>query len=92
MLKAVAEYVVRLTDLVEAEGRLLRAVTVRLGVGFILVLGAVSLGIVAFTIAMIALRRALEPVMGDAGSLALVAALCFLGAGGLAWAAKKALD
>lgn len=92
MLRSISEYIVRVTDLLEAEGRRLRAGAMQVGVALALVLGAVALGVLAFALVMFAIHTGLTPVIGQAWSAVIVAALCVLGAGGFAWAAKKTLD
>lgn len=93
LFKHLSEFIVRVANLAEAEGRQLRAIVTRIGVGFAMLLAAallVVLGIGAMALAMYAgLRESMHP--GWAGLLTGIATLgvaAGLGAAGVA-AMKK---
>ena len=101
-LKAYTDFIVRLADLVEAEGRSLRG-TVRaearslrmgaakMGLGFGLVAAAAPLAILGLGLLLLAVYLWLAPEIGDAGAVLIPGGLPLAIAGGLIWASRKAV-
>ena len=64
MFKAVGEFVIKVVELAEAEGRQLRAIAARFGLGFAFVLMASLLGVIGFALVLYALFAYLSPLVG----------------------------
>lgn len=75
----------RVADLVEAEGRVLRHVVGRLGLGLVGVLGAGVLTLAGLGLLLAALYGVLEPVIDHAGAAAVTGAACLFLAAGVLW-------
>jgi hypothetical protein len=88
-LKWLREFIVSLANLIEAEGRALRAGTVRIGVGIagLLVAALILFGGLGLMVA--ALVVGLDTVMATGWALVIAGLVCILLAGGLAWAMVK---
>lgn len=84
-MRQVTELVVRVADLVEAEGRILRVAAVRLAFGF----GAIALAVGAIGGGITLLLGALYTVTADRAGVSvsalLTGAVAILIGGGLAW-------
>lgn len=92
MLKLVADFLVKLTNLVEAEGRLLRAIVGRVAVGIGLLLLAMILLAGAAGLFVVAMHGALAPHVGPAGAAAICGVVVLGLAGGVLFAARKNLQ
>ena len=79
--KHISELVVRVADLAEAEGRLLRKVVARMGLSLSLTLAASLLILVGCVLLMYALWVALERQMGSALASLVTAIVAFMLAG-----------
>ncbi len=82
MFKAAGEFVIKVAELVEAEGRQLRAISARFGVGLALVLMASLLAVAGSGLVLYALFAFLTPLVG-AALAALITGAGTLGAAGL---------
>ncbi len=81
--------IVRITDLAEAEGRLLRAMTVRLAMGIAIILVAAGALAAGVTLLLAAVYIVTAGWVGAAGGAALTGVLA-LGIGGfLAWLGRR---
>lgn len=88
-MQKITELVVRIADLLEAEGRLLRATTMRLATGIALLIIAASTAAVGLIFIISAVFIAVAERAGTAAGAATTGLLA-LGLGGLlAWLARK---
>ncbi|HYE03742.1 MAG TPA: hypothetical protein VD963_10980 [Phycisphaerales bacterium] len=84
-MKSIAQLIVRVTDLVEAEGRVLRVVMLRLGLGAALGVVAALMCLIGLCLVLVAAYTALEAAT-SAPVAALVTGLASLLVGGaLIW-------
>lgn len=88
-MQKITELVVRIADLLEAEGRLLRATTMRLATGIVLLIIAACTAAVGLIFIIAAVFIAVAERAGTAAGAATTGLLA-LGLGGLlAWLARK---
>lgn len=66
MLKVLSEFVVKVADLAEAEGRQLRAVVAAVGLGLALIIVAALIGVVGLGLLIFAVYKGFEASMGPA--------------------------
>lgn len=88
LLKRISEFIIALTDLLEAEGRSLRLWVVRLGWGIVLMAGAGILGLTSFGFLLWGIFQYLEWATGPAAAALLMAFIALALAGLLAWLTK----
>ena len=89
MLRHLSEFTTRVFDLIEAEGRALRAVVARVGLGLSLTIVACLLLLVGVGLLLAGAWLRLEQSVGPAGASAITGILTLaLAAGALALAAK----
>lgn len=92
MLKGLSEFVIKVADLAEAEGRQLRAIVSMIAMGFAFVITAALVSVIGVGLLVLALYNSLEDSMGPAGA-ALIAGVVTLGiSGGLGFAGWKAMS
>lgn len=88
-MRSISEMIVRLADLAEAEGRLLRAMTVRVATAIGIIIVAVGAFTAGVTLLLVAVYIASAGWWGAAGGAAFTGLLA-LGTGGLlAWVARR---
>jgi len=76
-------------DLVEAEGRLLRQVVARLGIGLVGILGAGVLTLAGLALLLVALYGVLESVVSPPGAAAITGVACLVVAAGVLWLVRN---
>lgn len=88
-MKSLTELIVRVADLAEAEGRVLRLVTVRLATSAIMfvIAGAVMLSGLAFL--LWSLFAGLEARVGTVGAAATSGAIALITGGAIAWLGRR---
>ena len=84
-MNAVSRFIVKVADLAEAEGRVLRRETIDIGLLLVTAIGALLLALAGFAMVVLAAYLALNPFLGPAWSAAACALILFGGAGGLLW-------
>jgi hypothetical protein len=89
MLKALSEFVIKVADLAEAEGRQLRAAVVALGVGFAVFFAAMSFLIIGVLLLVFALYKGLEGAVGPAWGALIAAGAILVPAALIAWLALR---
>lgn len=89
-MKAVADIVIALADLIEAESRELRRGFYRRGLVFVAIAAVAFLTIAGLAFLLVALRGTLIRMAGEEGGAALTGMLALAAAGGVAWIAKRA--
>ena len=87
MLASFGKFIVRIADLVEAEGRLAARHLIQLGTVMAVVFAAAALGVASLLVLAAALYLALESVMHRAAAMGLTGLALVLAAGGVAFAA-----
>lgn len=89
MVETVTEMVVRVADLVEAEGRQLRHIAIRVGIALagVLVAGVLALG--GFVLLLIGIFVWLQGPLGDGGAAFVTGLITLIVAGGAVWGAMK---
>jgi hypothetical protein len=90
MYQQLSELIVRVADLVEAEGRVLRGQVAKLSVGLALRLVGAMVLLVGLVLVMAALWIGVEQHAGAAWASLATGALALAIAGGLFWVAGKA--
>jgi hypothetical protein len=80
---------VRIADLVEAEGRVLRRVVSRLGLGLLGLIGAGVLTLAGLGLLLVALYVVLASELPPAGAAALTGLACLLAAAGVLWLVRN---
>lgn len=83
-----SRFIVKLADLMEAEGRSLRSSSVKVGVAVVLALGATLLVITGAALVVLSIMLAVQPGLGWAGAAAIGGTLLLGCAGGLLWAVR----
>lgn len=81
MLKVLSEFVVKVADLAEAEGRQLRAVVAAVGLGLALVIVAALIAVVGIGLLILAVYKAFESSMGPAWAACVSGAIALTIAG-----------
>lgn len=90
MLKNLSDLIVHVADLVEAEGRDLRAAVGRLGIGLSMTLVGAVLVLAGSGFVLTAVFKALAPSLGEAWTCAILGALAVaLGVGAYALARRQ---
>lgn len=89
MYRQLSELVVRIADLAEAEGRVLRRVAGRLGLGLSLTLVAAVLLLAGAGLLLAALWLGLDGPLGHAGASAITGAAALVVAVGVLWFASR---
>jgi hypothetical protein len=89
VVETVTELVVRVADLVEAEGRQLRHIAVRVGIALAAILVGGLLAIGAFVMMLIGVYIWLEGPLGEGGAAFVTGLITLLVAGGAVWGAMK---
>jgi hypothetical protein len=80
---------VRVADLIEAEGRVLRRVTARLGLSLIAVFAGGVLALIGLGLLLLALYAGIEPAIGPPFAALVTGLVCLLIALGVLWGAKS---
>lgn len=88
-MKSIAAFLVAAADLLEAEGRALRAGVARTAAGLAFVALAALVALAGFVLLVIALYLALAPQLGQAGAAACAGGGCLIIAGVLAWMVSR---
>jgi hypothetical protein len=81
MLKVISEFVIKVADLAEAEGRQLRAIVVSVAIGLAMVLAAALVSVVGLGLLVLALYSAFETAIGPAWSACVSGAIALAIAG-----------
>ncbi len=89
-MKAIAELIIALLELLESEARAARDQLRRLGLGLGLLAGAGIIGLAGLALALGALYLYLAETFDPASSVLLTGIACLLVAGALLWAASRA--
>lgn len=89
MYKQLSELIVRVADLAEAEGRVLRRAAGRLGIGVAVGAAGAVLLVIGAGFVIAAVWLALEPRMGAAGASAVTGAAALVMAGAALYAAGR---
>jgi hypothetical protein len=82
---------VRVAELVEAEGRVLRHVVGKMGVGLLGLLGAGVLLLAGVALLLIALYGVLESVVPPPGAAAITGVVCLVVAAGVLWLVRNSI-
>ena len=88
-VKSLARFIVRVADLVEAEGRSLREATVQVGLAVAASLGAAAVGVAGIGLLVWGLYAALEGAAGPIGAAIMCGVVLLACAGGLVWVVIK---
>ena len=91
MLKVLSEFVIKVVDLAEAEGRQLRTIVVSIGVGLAMVLTAALVCVVGLALLVFALYKAFETPFGPAWAACLSGAIALAIAGLLGFIGLRAM-
>jgi hypothetical protein len=91
-VKAISRFIVKVADLAEAEGRVLRREAIAIGLLLVTALGALFLALAGFAMVVVSVFLALRPEIGAAWSAAVCALLLFGAAGGFVWLVKYGRD
>lgn len=83
MYKHISELIVRVADLAEAEGRLLRKVVAKMGLSLSLTMAAAALVLVGCVLLLAALWLAVEKPLGSALASVISGVVALLLAGGM---------
>jgi len=84
-VSAVSRFIVKVADLAEAEGRVLRREAIEIGVLLVTAIGALMRALAGLAMVVLAAYLSLNPLLGPAWSAAACALILFAGAGGFAW-------
>ena len=87
-----ATFMVRCVDLIEAEGRSLRASTLKVGLTVTLMIVSATLAVAGVGLALWAMYMWIAAMLGPAAGVAIVAMVILILAGALAWSAHKLAD
>ena len=79
-MKALQRLIVKLADLIEAEGRAFRSGAVHVGLAMALAMGGIAMGVAGLSLIIWALYVVLSRAVGDAGA-ASICGLALLGCG-----------
>lgn len=88
-MSALSKFIVRVADLAEAEGRVLRREVVTIGILLVTALGAAMTALGGATMLVVALFLSLSPVAGPAWAAAICGVVLLSAAGGLAWLVNR---
>lgn len=91
MREALAEFIIAIFDLIEAEGRLAKKHVVRMGGAFVIALAALPLVLAAFGAMVWALYLSLVPAFTPVQALLLCSLLLLILAGLMIYLAKRVL-
>ena len=89
MVETVTELAVRVADLVEAEGRQLRHIAIRVGIALGAIVLASILALAGFVLLLIGIFIWLQGPLGDGGAAFVTGLLTLLVAGGAVWIGMK---
>jgi hypothetical protein len=89
VFKQLSELTVRVFDLVEAEGRVLRKVLARLGLGLSLTIVAAALVLVGVVLVLAAVWIGVDEKAGHAWASLVSGLLCLVIAAGMLWGAVR---
>lgn len=88
-MQRIAELLVRIADLAEAEGRALRAMTVRVAFGVCMLVVAAAVLLAGALLLIAAAYLATAQSIGPAGASALAGGIALGGGGGLLWLGRR---
>jgi hypothetical protein len=88
-VSAISKFIVRVADLVEAEGRVLRREVVTIGILLVTALGAAMTALGGAAMLVVALFLSLSPAAGPAWAATICGAVLLCAAGGLAWLVNR---
>jgi uncharacterized membrane protein len=88
-MQSMTELIVRIADLCEAEGRVLRAMTVRLALGVVVILVAAAAVAAGVGLLLVAVYIAIEAQTGAAPAAVATGVLALCIGGVLAWLGRR---
>jgi len=90
-LKLISDYITRIADLAEAEGRALKANAAKVGTALAVVLAAAIIGVGAVGLLLAAAWLALSKTLGDIQASLIAGLIALTITGALLWTARRIL-